>query len=542
MAYAGLSGAFGTVSLGQVWSASFNHVGGITDGSWFYGNSETSYRVGNALSYAMSAGAVSLQLDAIMDGEKDTGDAVDQLEFGMSIDLGEIGKVGLAYVDKKDVHTMSKPVVVIPEAMLGGSAPQYTLGGSAPQYELERGEPTSIKDAVLDLTTAEVMIDADGMVTFGPKGEGDTATTVTWEKGEDDVTKYVDTGTVMQKYVGANADSDDPLNSINEEELNKRGIRTTKITLDSTKATLAADLAAINGGTATKKTACEGATPAATCMEFLVFVVETTDTANIVKDDDGKVIGASGTRTYHYFEPDSSEIQHVAEGSKPGEFTGNVLLKDDTGYTGVTQDPDTGYTSSFGAYTGTYRVDENGMYVMTHEMDEDGDYVAKYVDDMKPTHVMKDGKYVEAGDGEDATHYQVMDAEGETAYTSTMHSRTYMSAPADKIEKGSRATHIAAQFNLGAVTAYLGYSQSEENGSGMKDKTTHYGVSGGLGDTGMSFHLMARNKDNANGMDTNPWLVGLTKGLGGGATVMVEHGNDDDGESGKTRFGLKVDF
>ena len=112
----------------------------------------------------------------------------------------------------------------------------------------------------------------------------------------------------------------------------------------------------------------------------------------------------------------------------------------------------------------------------------------------------------------------------------------------EKVVKGSRDTHIAAQFNLGAVSAYLGYSQSETNGSSAKNKTTHYGVSGGLGDTGMSFHLMARNKDNANGMDTNPWLVGLTKGLGGGATVMVEHGNADDGESGKTRFGLKVDF
>ena len=108
--------------------------------------------------------------------------------------------------------------------------------------------------------------------------------------------------------------------------------------------------------------------------------------------------------------------------------------------------------------------------------------------------------------------------------------------------KGSRATHVAAQFSLGAITAYLGYSQNEENGSGMKDKTTHYGISGGLGETGISFHAMARNKDNASGMDSNPWLVGLTKGLGGGATVMVEHGNADDGASGKTRFGLKVDF
>ena len=105
MAYAGLSGGFGTLTLGQIWNAGYNHVGAITDTSWFYGNSHTGYRHGSAVSYAMSAGAVSLQLDAILDGAKDSGDAVDKLEFGMTVDLGDIGKVGLAYIDTKDYTT-----------------------------------------------------------------------------------------------------------------------------------------------------------------------------------------------------------------------------------------------------------------------------------------------------------------------------------------------------------------------------------------------------------------------------------------------------
>ena len=528
LAYAGLSGAFGTVSLGQVWSASFNHVGGITDGSWFYGNSETSYRVGNALSYAMSAGAVSLQLDAIMDGGKDTGESVDQLEFGMSIDLGDIGKVGLAYVDTKDVNITTDPVVVIPEAKLDGSAPSYTLGGSAPTYSLTRGDPIPMPAfAGADDEAFNLDINDDGEVVVSSKtkwydaASGDDRSevdaTVTWKAGDDSAIVDADRGvTTRIIYV------DEDESTINTSYLDGAGI-------DS------------KGRQTTGGADC--VTTPADCKAIAVFAIDITPANNIVTKD-GVIVGYTGNgQVFKHVAPDDPGefVVLTQEYDTPGEITG-VAQKAGTGYTGVTRNANTGYTSSFGAYTGTYRVDEKGKYVMTHKKGADDKYVAKYVDDLDKTHLMKDGKYVEATGDEKATHYAVMDAEGKADYTNTMHSRTYMSAPGKDVVKGSRATHIAAQFNLGAVTAYLGYSQSEENGASMKDKTTHYGVSGDLGDTGMSFHVMARNKDNANGMDTNPWLVGLTKGLGGGATVMVEHGNDDDGESGKTRFGLKVDF
>ena len=141
----------------------------------------------------------------------------------------------------------------------------------------------------------------------------------------------------------------------------------------------------------------------------------------------------------------------------------------------------------------------------------------------------------------DSTHDITADSTHDiTAATTT--TTTTMAVTDTKMHKGSRDTHIAAQLNLGAVTGHLGYSQLETNGANAKTKVTHYGVAGGLGDTGMSFLIQARSVDAANGMDTDPWLVALTKGLGGGATVMVEHANDDDGSSGKTRFGLKVDF
>jgi len=107
---------------------------------------------------------------------------------------------------------------------------------------------------------------------------------------------------------------------------------------------------------------------------------------------------------------------------------------------------------------------------------------------------------------------------------------------------GSTANHVALQIGLGGVTGHLGYSEIKKNGADDKDKVTHYGVAGGVGDTGVSYLIQARNKKLADGTKKSPWLLAVTRSLGGGATVMVEHGNNDDDKSGNTRVGVKVDF
>ena len=105
LAYAGLSGGFGTLTLGQVWSASYNHAGAITDKSFYLGNSTTSYRHGNALSYAHSTGPVSFQLDLISDGDMNTGQGIDKTEFGVTVGLGDIGSIALAHTTLRDTVT-----------------------------------------------------------------------------------------------------------------------------------------------------------------------------------------------------------------------------------------------------------------------------------------------------------------------------------------------------------------------------------------------------------------------------------------------------
>ena len=90
LSYVSLAGGFGTVSLGQIWSATASHYGFAVDPTYAWGHfGGATYRPGNTVSYSSSAGDVSFQIDKI------TGDD-EALEFGASATLGPVG-VGLGY-------------------------------------------------------------------------------------------------------------------------------------------------------------------------------------------------------------------------------------------------------------------------------------------------------------------------------------------------------------------------------------------------------------------------------------------------------------
>ena len=89
LSYISLSGGFGSVTLGQIWSASAIHYGFKVDPSYVNGVfGGASYRNGNSVSYSSSAGDVSFQIDKV------TG-AAEKLEIGASATLGPVG-IGLA--------------------------------------------------------------------------------------------------------------------------------------------------------------------------------------------------------------------------------------------------------------------------------------------------------------------------------------------------------------------------------------------------------------------------------------------------------------
>ena len=85
MSYISLTGGFGTISLGQIWSASGVHYGFKVDPSYWNGVfGGANYRNGNSISYSSNAGDVTFQIDKV------TGDA-GKLELGASADLGPVG-------------------------------------------------------------------------------------------------------------------------------------------------------------------------------------------------------------------------------------------------------------------------------------------------------------------------------------------------------------------------------------------------------------------------------------------------------------------
>ena len=105
LSYVGLSGSFGTVTIGRVWSATHNHFGGIVDQTLYYGRPvKTGYRLSNAVSYSVSVGNVSLQADAVMD--QGTDKTTDEFNFGATLGgLMETGSIAIAHRKYQNVFS-----------------------------------------------------------------------------------------------------------------------------------------------------------------------------------------------------------------------------------------------------------------------------------------------------------------------------------------------------------------------------------------------------------------------------------------------------
>ena len=599
MAYAGLSGSFGTVSLGQIWSASFNHVGGITDGSWFYGNSETSYRVGNALSYAMSAGAISMQLDAVMDGGTDTGESVDQLEFGMTVSLGDIGKLGLAYIDTKDSMVTNSVFMEGTPTMVGVTpgmpntptvVETTTPGMPNTPTVVETTTPGMPNTPTVVETTTPGSVNTPTVVETTTRGSVNTPTvvssTATGTITGGDVVPVSETGSspMISVVPGTGTDGSAEMNA--QYQFSFEGIDGALVNVgDPIEGSRTGDVDAPPEGDDIPMSSDTDEVFTKAFNDHYGFFMPTgkevgTRATFTIIDDNNQETEVSVFVELSNLNDDGTLIEAVSYGdgqSIPAGETADGLMDKKTAYnnrgtTELTPRKVADYQPAVDATPAQYQITpgtgtppdyeiEDGTVSVTVVTTTPGSVNTPTVVETTTPGSVNTPTVVETttpGAENTPTVVETTTPGAENTPTVVETTTPGMSntptvvavTPGEASHyddvtstvKGSRATHVAAQFSLGAITAYLGYSQNEENGSGMKDKTTHYGISGGLGETGISFHAMARNKDNASGMDSNPWLVGLTKGLGGGATVMVEHGNADNGTSGKTRFGLKVDF
>ena len=119
LSYVSLSGGFGTITAGQIWSAGYNHYGAKLDPTWFNGRGGgVNFRIGNTLSYSSSAGDVSFQVDAVT-GEDE------HFEFGATAALGPIG-VGVGHWNNGNDDTAFTGVAV--SAGAGGVGLAVGLG------------------------------------------------------------------------------------------------------------------------------------------------------------------------------------------------------------------------------------------------------------------------------------------------------------------------------------------------------------------------------------------------------------------------------
>ena len=121
-----------------------------------------------------------------------------------------------------------------------------------------------------------------------------------------------------------------------------------------------------------------------------------------------------------------------------------------------------------------------------------------------------------------------------------------------------KTTSVAGEVTLAGVTAYVG-SQKQKSEEGAfagtnsdatttadrEQKTTFFGVRGGVGDTGIDYIFQIRDIKDVN----KPWILGVGKSLGGGASVSIEHADHDDGlnamgqvVANQTRISLQVNF
>ena len=419
LAYAGLSGGFGTITVGQIWNAAYVHAGAITDKSYYFGDSTTGYRHGNALSYAFSSGPVSFQMDLISDGGMKTGQGIDKTEFGVTVNVGEVGKVALAHTTVRDnmVTSMTDRVPGTPYK------PAVVNREAAPAVEAVPAGPTTYR--VNTGTTAEPMY-----VDVKP------------------ITVYL----TSDQNIAANFEGD-----IEDGKLNATGLALIERTNDRYHGA---------GALANACTTAAGDNDDTNdCAMVTAYVSEVT---TYRRDPAASATVPTVTETFH------AEAEEV-----PG-------------------DP---------AVPGRNAVPE----------------------DVTPA---VPGK-------EEVAPMKAMETVA-----------------------GHKNTHVAVEFNVGGMTPYVGYSVKKTNMGMMLDadmqlksdntpnvvsvpatetKTTHYGVSGGLGDTGMGFLVAARSEQTDGSKKTSPWLVNVWKDLGGGATVIFGHANNDKGTK-KSRVGLHVSF
>ena len=503
LSYVGLSGGFGTLTLGQVWGAAYNNSGGMRDINNFYGGSDVTGggRVGNAVSYAFSSGAASMQVDAIMDSTKDTGSSVDQLGFGLSINLGDIGKLGIAYENVEDVMTTMAVTGATPSTLTGENMLTASLD----------------KDNMLDKSKNKLAFRTkDGRMLVS-----DAVVTHTITDGATGKSHKAD---LMVVYVGPTMPAVAPATTPTTDKTADRGA-----VIKHTDGKFYGGMCVVDGAFSTAN--CGGTNKPVATIQY-VTTTSTEGTSDV-------------TKSYMAYTPDDTDRAKLSD-------TSYISM-------GVVADTQNRRIDSMGRYVdldGLAFVTKYGrnMFTVTggsaegatetltvSQLEEHEKFLA---DESTGTELTGDKLLVYeqyfAADAPAANKAMVIS----TDRTRTVSIKHTAAGNVMDTTYGHTSKHVSAQFNIGVMTLGLGFTETESNDPmDMQDaKTTYIGASGGIGDTGMSWVAQARNKEDHMGKESSPWTVGMAKSLGDGARMFVEHQNSDDGKGGSSVIGLRADF
>jgi predicted porin len=133
LAFVGLSGGFGSVSIGNQWSAFFNSVGTIVSPTFSLGaGSATPFRASNTIKYANSFGPVSLEVDLRLNDSDEDSDVAEGLNgngygIGLTINPTDFFTLALA-IDSEEENSSTRTIPADDNVMLDDDDDVVTTG------------------------------------------------------------------------------------------------------------------------------------------------------------------------------------------------------------------------------------------------------------------------------------------------------------------------------------------------------------------------------------------------------------------------------
>ena len=581
----GLSGAFGNITMGQIWTAAYNHAGGWRYLNPYFGSGDTTSRQGSALSYAFNSGAASFQVDAYLDGARNTGKTVDEFQFGATINLGDIGKLGIGYRDIENEHIMVPVAGSFPTLDPGsfptldpgsfptldpGSDPMYMIEvdpdnpGSFAMYEIMQETPGSQitysltpsgahKDPTYRLNETEggmwpkvdimfkeldveipetenLIINANGELLAQNPTPGETdPVSITWTE-KDGTEKVTDVREPMHKVNVNTSEGAGGRNILGPDDEGGKSIDamiTAVLVADAKSPTLGS----IDKDDASGKygeTGCFSAD--ADCSEIHLFKVtyRQQDRDALVPNEEGLAVFPT---VNVFLEANDMNIMHSAKATSKEDYT----IKPDLDATGAKFPQyeivklEDGSQVMYGLTPSGARTD--ATYKLVETADSDGNGFPTY-------NIVVKEMGADASLNEDG---QAPSLNNDGQAPSLNNDGVFPGAKKNPGTKyGSTESHVSLQLSLGAMTGTLGYSEIDKNDEKMDKKISFLGLNGSLGDSGLSWTAYSRSVDDHDGSDTNSWGASLTKSLGDGVSTYIDHGND--GDDGLTFVGLSVNF